>query len=72
MDGLYDRLNKTVDPTERTGLYGDIARITMQDVGLWPFYWSPYPVLALALVQGAIYPAKGGMIDNIMEWDVVG
>ena len=43
----------------------------MKDVGIWPFYWSPYPVLALAKVQGAIYTAKGGVMDNIMEWNIV-
>lgn len=71
VDALYDRLNKTVDVGERAGLHGDIARVVMQDVGIWPFYWSPYPVLALAKVRGGIYPAKGGIVNNIMEWDVV-
>ncbi len=71
VDSLYDRLNKTVDTGARTGLYGDIAQIVMQDVGIWPFYWAPYPVLALAKVQGGVYPSKGMMMDNIMEWDIV-
>ena len=64
-------MSPTVDVTERAGLYGDIAGQVMKDVGIWPFYWSPYPVLALAKVQGAIYPAKGGVMDNIMEWNIV-
>jgi len=68
-DDIQDRLNATIDPTQRTALQQQLVQEFMRDVAVLPLYWIVTPTLMRAGVTGP-RPLRSYPTLNIFQWDM--
>lgn len=72
VDEVLDRLLVTIPRAERLQLVRDLLRESITDLALFPLYWDPDPILALAHVKNIPMPTARTQVHtwNVWEWDV--
>lgn len=72
IDEVLDRLLVTIPRAERLQLVRDLLRESMTDLALFPLYWDPDPILALARVKNIPMPTARTQVHtwNVWAWDV--
>jgi peptide/nickel transport system substrate-binding protein len=69
-DDLQDRLNATINPTERTAIQQQLVQELMGDVAVLPLYWIVTPTLMRAGVTGP-KPLRSYPTLTIFKWDML-
>lgn len=68
IDALFDRLNVTIETSERLPILRELVQEAMSNVVLMPLYWEVVPTLMLKGIRGPKHVGTEST-RNIFEWD---